>query len=263
MRRPVGLLLCLLLVPGMALSAQRTNDEARLAVGLNAGYIGGSTLWHTDQPVLTNTTTPDVLQLDRRLRGNITVSGHLTYFPKPTVGVTGEVGYIGLGTVDNCAIATPPGDDFNRFACASLVDKSRAASAVSVLGGGIWRPVPRGTVQFYVKALAGLSLVPRSTTTVTAFFTRDFEDFALPVYAEDGSKTVTPTGALAIGFATAPNNGYQFSIELRATEVQLQVVDGPSAAGNIRPPIRSQWKTLPTLTAGFDIVLEKRRGRRY
>ncbi len=263
-RDRIGFLLCAIACLTPTLSAQRTNDEARLAVGLNVGYIGGGDLWQTDQPVATNSATPDLFRLHRTLRSNITLSGHLSYFPRPTFGITGEVGYLGLGTVDNCdIISEPTPDPFNAIGCRALDYKKRAASAVSAMGGVIWRPQPRGAVQPYLKAMAGLSLVPRSTTTVTAFFTRDFQDFALPVYAEDGSKTVTPTGALAIGFATAPNSGYQFSVEFRATAVQLQVVDGPAPVGDLHPPIGSHWMLLPTITAGFDIVLEKRRGRRY
>lgn len=250
------------LVPLLPLTGQRTNDESRLVVGITGGYIGGSDLWSTNQPVLTNTDQPDIFMLDRSLRGNITVGGHLTYFPKPTLGITGEVIYLGLGTRDRCALAAPSTDPFNTLACESLHEKDRAASAVAVMGGGIWRPVPRGDLQLYLKAQGGLALVPRSTTTVTAFFGIENE-FALPIYEEDGSKDVAPIGAAAIGFATAPNRGYQFSIEFRATAVQIQVVDGPAGAGVLSPPIAGKWTLLPTVTAGFEIVLEKRRGRRY
>lgn len=261
--RHAGSLLALLVLPLALLGAQRTNDESRLVVGLNVGYIKGGALWHTDQPIRSDTDTPDVFRLSRQLRSDISVGGHLTYFPRPTMGLTGEISYIGLGTLDDCLIVTPPASDFNRRACATLSDKKRAASAISAMGGVVWRPLPRAKVQPYVKAMAGLALIPRSTTTVTAFFSDGLDDFALPVYAEDGSKAVTPAGALALGFATAANNGYQFSVEFRASAVQVQVVDGPSPVGDLTPPVSSEWQLLPTLTVGFEIVLEKRRGRRY
>lgn len=252
----------LMALPLLTITGQRTNDESRLVVGLTGGYIGGTDLWTVEQPIAANTAQPDRFRLARGLRGNITVGGHLTYFPRPSWGVTGEVVYLGLGTRDNCVLAAPSNDGFNRLACASLENKERAASAVAVMGGGVWRPVPRGDIQLYVKAQGGLALVPRSTTTVTAFF--GFEDeFALPIYVEDGSKDVTPIGVAALGFATAPNRGYQFSIEFRATAAQLQVVDGPAPVSVLTPPVSSKWTILPTITAGFEIVLEKRRGRRY
>lgn len=252
----------LVAVPLLTLVGQRTNDESRMVVGLTGGYIGGTDLWAVVQPVPTNTAQPDQFKLSRGLRGNITVGGHLTYFPRPSWGVTGEVVYLGLGTRDNCALVTPTNDDFNRLACASLDNKERAASAVAIMGGGVWRPVPRGDIQLYLKAQGGLALVPRSTTTMTAFFGFDGE-FALPIYAEDGSKDVAPIGVGAIGFATAPNHGYQFSVEFRATAVKIQTVDGPAPVSVLVPPISSKWTILPTITAGFEIVLEKRRGRRY
>lgn len=255
-------LVLLLALPCPPLAAQRTNDEARLVVGVTGGYITGTDLWNVVQPIPTSTSRPDEFRLARGLRGNITVGGHLTYFPRPHWGVTGEVVYLGLGTRDNCALVAPSTDGFNRLACASLENKERAASAVAVLGGGVWRPVPRGDLQLYLKAAAGLALVPRSTTTVTAFFGEEGE-FALPVYLEDGSKEVAPIGVGAVGFATAPNRGYQFSVEFRATATRIQVVEGPSPVGVLTPPIGARWLVLPTITAGFEIVLEKRRGRRY
>lgn len=252
----------LVMLPLLPVAGQSTNDESRLVVGITGGYIGGTHLWSTRQPVATDMGDPDVFVLDRTLRGNITVGGHLTYFPTPTWGVTGEVVYLGLGTRDRCDLAEPSNDVFNRLACASLQNKARAASAVALMGGGVWRPIPRGDIQLYLKAQGGLALVPRSTTTVTAFFGVDGE-LALPIYQEDGSKAVAPIGAAAIGFATAPNRGYQFSIEFRATAARIQVVDGPAPVNVRLPPISSKWTILPTITAGFEIVLEKRRGRRY
>lgn len=252
----------LVMLPCLTIAGQRTNDESRMVVGITGGYIGGTDLWAVDQPVANNNGQPDLFKLGRSLRGNITVGGHLTYYPRPSWGITGEVVYLGLGTRDRCALAAPSSDIFNRLACASLEGKDRAASAVAIMGGGIWRPVPRGDIQLYLKAQAGLALVPRSTTTVTAFFGAD-NDFALPIYQEDGSKAVTPIGAAAFGFATAPNRGYQFSIEFRATAARIQVVDGPAPVSVFAPPISSKWTILPTITAGFEIVLERRRGRRY
>ncbi|HET9064584.1 MAG TPA: hypothetical protein VFN22_02025 [Gemmatimonadales bacterium] len=260
--RTLSLPALLMALPLLPITGQRSNDESRLVVGITGGYIGGTDLWAVEQPITTNTTESDRFALARRLRGNITVGGHLTYFPRPSWGVTGEVVYLGLGTRDQCALVTPSNDGFNRLACASLENKERAASAVAVMGGGVWRPVPRGDIQLYLKVQGGLALVPRSTTTMTAFFGID-DDFALPIYAEDGSKDVAPIGAAAIGFATAPNRGYQFSLEFRATAARIQLVDGPAPVGVLTPPIRGQWKLLPTITAGFEIVLERHRGRRY
>jgi hypothetical protein len=86
---------------------------------------------------------------------------------------------------------------------------------------------------------------------------------ALPIYLEDETRMAKPTAALSIGLATAPSQGYQFRLELRGTAVQLNVVDGPVPAGVQMPAVRSKWSILPSLAVGIDVVLEKRRGRRY
>ncbi len=246
-----------------SLGAQATNDESRLTVGIGLGYIGGASLWTvSDQPVYSNNSQIDEFAIVRRLRSNFTLTGQLTYFPKPTFGWTGELTYLGLGTSDGCHLVVDHGDFFNRAACTAIDGHERAASAIAAMGGAVWRPSSRGDLQPYLRGTVGLALVPRSTTAVTAFFGQD-DNTALPLYVEDNSKAAKPIGALSIGFATAPHNGYQFRIEARATAVQLVQVTGPATIGNLSPPTGSKWVMLPSFVVAFDIVLEKRRGRRY
>lgn len=256
------LLLTTTIVPAIA-PAQATNDEARLVVGVGAGYIGGSSLWSvSNQPLPTNSGQVDELTLVRDLRGNITFTGQLTYFPNPNFGWTGEVTYIGLGTSDGCRMAVDNGDTFNRAACSAIAGRERAASAVAGMGGVVYRFSSRGDVQPYLRGTAGFAIVPRSTTAMTAFFGQD-DTNGLIIYLEDDSKAIKPMGALSAGITTAPSNGYQLRFEARATAVQLVTVSGPSEIGMPFPPTESKWVFLPSFVVAFDIVLEKRRGRRY
>jgi hypothetical protein len=126
----------------------------------------------------------------------------------------------------------------------------------------VLRPQSRGDVQPYLRANVGLAIAPRSTTAMTAFFGAD-DEFALVIYEEDDSQATKPMGALSVGFATAPRAGYQLRLEARFTAVQLDVVTGPAPGGSLTPPRGSKWVFLPSIMAGLDIVLEKRRGRRY
>ena len=256
------LLLAATIAPAAA-AAQATNDESRLIVGVGVGYIGGSSLWTVpNQPLPTTSGRVDELTLVRDLRGNITFTGQLTYFPTPRFGWTGEVTYIGLGTTDGCRLVVDNQDTFNRAACGAIAGKERAASAVAAMGGGIYRFSSRGDVQPYLRGTVGFGLVPRSTTAMTAFFGQDNTN-GLIIYLEDDSKAIKPMGALSIGMSTAPSNGYQFRLEARATAVQLVSVSGPSELGSPFPPTESKWVVLPSIIVAFDVVLEKRRGRRY
>ncbi len=247
---------------GGPLAGQATNDEARLTIGVLGGWIGGGHLWSTTQPIFAVGNREDQFALDRELRSNITVSGQVTYFPRPTLGWTGEVSFLGIGTTDHCTMAVDNGDPFNQAACRAISGRDRAASGVALAGGVVLRPMSRADVQPYLRANVGLALVPRSTTAMTVFFGED-DQLAMLLYEEDGSRAAKPLGALSLGLATSPNDGYQFRIEARATAVQLQVVDGPAPQAGSQPLIGSKWTILPSISVGMDIVLEKRRGRRY
>jgi hypothetical protein len=244
------------------LAAQATNDEARLTVGVIGGWIGGGALWSVTQPMFAVGNLVDQFALERRLRSNITVAGQLSYFPRPNFGWTGEVSYIGIGSADACALQVDNNDPFNQAACQAIDGRDRAASGVALSGGVVLRPMSRGDIQPYFRANLGLALVPRSTTAMTAFFGED-DQYALLLYDEDESRAAKPLGALSFGLATAPRAGYQFRLEARATAIQLEVVDGPAADASRNPMVGSKWVILPSISFGMDIVLEKRRGRRY
>lgn len=244
------------------LAAQATNDESRLTVGVIGGWIGGGALWSVTQPMFAVGNLVDQFALERKLRSNITISGQLSYFPRPNFGWTGEVSFIGIGSTDSCVLEVDNNDPFNQAACQAINGRDRAASGVSLSGGVVLRPVSRGDIQPYVRANVGLALVPRSTTAMTAFFGED-DQFALLLYDEDESRAAKPLGALSLGIATAGNSGYQFRVEARATAIQLEVVDGPAPDASRDPVVGSKWVILPSISVGMDIVLEKRRGRRY
>ncbi|MDX2206571.1 MAG: hypothetical protein SFU57_02900 [Gemmatimonadales bacterium] len=244
------------------LTAQ-TGDESRLVVGVSIGYIGGADLWSvSNQPITAVGAVPDIFALKRRLRSNITVNSQVTYFPSPNFGYTGELGYTGLGTEESCRLVVSNGDFRNQAACAAINGSDRSAAAVNLLGGITFRLASRSEIQPYAKILAGISLVPRNTVELSSVF-GEFEDTLLPIYLSDGTGDIKPTGALAIGFATSPNGGSQFRVELRGTWVRLSSVDGPTLQEGLIPPNSSRFVLVPSLTVGFDIVLEKRRGRRY
>ncbi len=245
------------------LGAQATNDESRLVVGVGVGYIGGASLWSVpSQPVFANNNRTDEFFVARDLRSNLTFTGQMTYFPNPNFGWTGEITYIGLGSRDGCRLVVDNGDFFNRAACEAINGRDRAASGMAAMGGALWRASSRGDLQPYFRGTVGLALVPRSTTAMTAYFGQD-DNTALPLYIEQNGKAAKPIGALSVGMSTAPHSGYQFRFEARATAVQLATVTGPAPTGSLVPQTASKWVILPSFVVAWDIVLEKRRGRRY
>lgn len=255
-------ILVISLVLAAPLTAQ-TGDQSRLVVGMSIGWTGGTDLWAVaEQPITAIGQTDDLFALQRRLRSNIAVSGQVTYFPRNHLGLTGEIGYLGLGTSDRCQLLTTTGDFSNEAACRAINVQERSASAVGMLGGVTLRPLSRAALQPYARALAGIVIAPRSTVEVAPVF-GELQNSVLPVFATEGESDAKPAGALAIGLATSPNGGSQFRVEARGTWTRLTVVDGPAAREGLVPPTSGRWTFLPTITVGFDIVLEKRRGRRY
>jgi hypothetical protein len=256
-------LLAGILSPITQAAAQATRDQSRLVIGVSAGYIGGVDLWSVVvQPILMRTKAIDVYALERRLRPNVTLTGHATWFKGANLGFTGEVSYIGLGTEDRCTLTVASGDPLNRLACLAINGNDRPASAVSVGGGVVFRPASRAFLQPYARAIGGIAIAPRSVVRTVGTI-GIFGDTAFTVYAEENSADAKPIGTLAVGFATSASPGYQFRIELRNSWVRLPIVTGPTTFQGLVPPTQSEWKALPALVVGFDIVLEKRRGRRY
>lgn len=259
----LALIALLTALPTAETAAQATRDQSRLVLGVSVGYIGGTDLWSVaEQPIITNTEATDVFRLKRSLRSNVSVIGQATWYSSANLGFTGEMAYLGLGTRDSCGLVAASGDPLNRLVCRTLDGNERPASAVALGVGVNFRPASRAFLQPYLRAVTGIALAPRSTVRTVATIGQ-FGDTAFTIYPGNNGTDTKLTGTAAVGFATSASPGYQFRVELRNTWVQLPIVTGPTVFQGEIPPTRSAWKSLPSLLIGFDIVLEKRRGRRY
>ncbi len=245
-----------------SLAAQRSYDESRLVIGVAGGWIGGKSLWSVRQPVTAAAPQPDLFDLHRELRSNITLAGQGTFFPSPHIGITGEATYLGIGTRDQCALINSSGDFANEAACRAINGDNRSASGVALLAGVVLRPLSRSMLQPYLRVLGGAALVPRSTVDLVAVFGTASEG-ALPIYIGNKSRQLRPSGALAFGIATAPRVGYQLRLEARSTWVDLLVVTAANPRENMPATSKGKYIALPSITLALDVVLEKRRGRRY
>ncbi len=250
------------------LAAQHTSDEARLVVGISAGWIGGHHLWDVTGQRLPQQFPGlyDTVALGRSERENLTMTGEVTYYGGEHFGWTGEFTYIGAGLTDACTFAHPSNDTYNQQVCGALDGREEPASTVTLAGGVNYRPTGRTQFQPYFRAVAGLSLMPRSTRAVVVNFYDPSGNLTEgDVYVDNNWSELRPTGALGFGIATAPSQGYQLSVEFRETWVRVSNVTGPTAPPytGIDAPHTGAWLRLPSLTVGFSVVLQKSRGRRY
>lgn len=255
--------IALVLAPVGALRAQ-TSDEARLTLGIAAGYIGSLTLWDVPNQPIASANSPAIFHLRRETHSDISISGQATFYRGPHFGFTGEFTYVGLGNTDSCNLVQDGGDVELVAACNALQGAQGSASTTLVQGGVVFRPLARSFLQPYFKGIVGLAFTPSSTImTRSTYGSIGDTALILTIYKDDNWKAVRPAWTAVFGISTAPSSGYQLHIEVRESWLPLGVVTGPTTGQGFVPPHKSVIKGFPSILVGFDIVLEKRRGRRY
>ena len=140
----------------------------------------------------------------------------------------------------------------------------RSASAVQVGGGLIYRVNSRGTISPYARSTVGVSVTNRSSVAVTGTFRNPDNDLVqVDVYPGPNSTRVSLAGTLARGMTAVLAPGYQVRWEVRDNIAGMRRVRGHSARDGIAPPTSVRYRHLIGVEVGFDVILERRRGRRY
>jgi hypothetical protein len=248
------------------LSAQRTADQARLSLGLSAGATTGTEVWSiTGQPIFTSSIAVDTVNLSRRTRGALAVVFHGTYFPGEHWGFTGEAMLLGLGHEDHCEISFSSGASRGAEICNSINGEDSPGSAVSLSVGALYRIMSRRIISPYARVSAGLVISQHSTVQLDGFFSDSTaEEVRFTIYDDPSGAKATPVLALGAGFTAALGRGYQLRWEVRDNIVGLQEVTAPTfGTPQLEPSHERKFRHVWSVTFGFDVVLERRRGRRY
>jgi hypothetical protein len=267
--RAIPLALALsLAVPASSLAAQATRDQSRLVFNVGLGYAGGTDLWEvTGQRLTDDSSLPvrtDFMNVQRDVGPTLTFGVKGIYFRGDNFGLLGEAYFLGLGLRDACTLTSSSGSGRNAEVCARINGAERSASAVQVATGVIYRVSSRRTLSPYARATFGLLASNRSTIALVGAFTNpDNQLVDVDVYPEPNSTRVSPTGTLALGMTAALAPGYQVRWEVRDNIVAMREVTGVSQQDGILPPTAQRFHHLFALEVGFDVVLERRRGRRY
>ncbi len=267
------LLLCLpmLLAAAPGLEAQGTRDQASLIINLFTGYAMGGSLWRVpDQPVIDdNFGEPlvDNFSISRRIRGNLIFGGRAIFFPGDNFGYFGEAFMLGLGYEDGCGIATPSGSERNRDVCASINNNATPASAVQVTAGVMYRVRANQLISPYARLSVGGALSSRSPIAMTGSFPSAASGgqlVDLDIYPAEGSNTqFHPAIGIGAGFTTQIARGYQMRWEVRDNIIGIESVTGPTVLEGVDPPTGMKFRHRFSIEVGFDVVLERKRGRRY
>lgn len=254
--------LALVAVLAAPLSAQRRSDQTRLAVGVGLGYNGGTTLWNIPFQPMTIDGNADTVDLTRRARPTIGLTFLGTYYPNSTIGFTAEAHLVGLGHEDRCFIRSTPAYARNQEVCTNINGRQTRGSSSALTLGAMVRPFPWASFQPYVRANVGFLADQQSGTQMLGTYFEG-EDVTYIFYVDDDATSMRPMAALAAGATAFVGRSYQVRFEVKDNIVPLEEVTGPTGGPNTTPASRVVYKHVPSFSVALEVVLEKRRGRRY
>lgn len=246
------------------IAAQATRDQSRLVFTVSFGYVGGSRLWSASPQAVQFINPADTLALQRRIRSTLGGGVGGAYFPGENVGFMVDAFLIGLGFEDSCRHVFSSGASAIAQVCQSIQGREKAGTAVILSGGTIFRFNSRRALSPYARVSGGLVFSNQSSLRTTGQFVNNSGQIVdLFVYSDEHDSRIDPSLALGLGFTTAVAKGYNLRWEVRDNIVGIQHVTGPIPTTGFVPPHERVFKHLFTMTLGFDVVLERRRGRRY
>jgi len=156
-----------------------------------------------------------------------------------------------------------------RDLCTSLGQSNTAATSVGVSIGAAYRIASRQDISPFVSARIGALISEESTVDLRGYyFTPDSanvntQQITVKVFDDPNKNRIDIYGQLTAGFAISAGHGYQIRLEGRDNYVRLPVPLSPSNESSGKFTRGRVGKHLFSVVLGFDIVLEKKRGRRY
>ncbi len=248
-------------------TSAQTADQARLMFSLGIGQSsGGGTLWSVgNQPFVANASETDTLSLSRAFSRSLAVVLSSTYFPGNHLGINVEAQLLGLGSEDDCRITSQFSLAITQELCRDIGRSSRRGSSAALSGGLVYRVASRQPLHPYVRANVGLMITQQSFIKTTGQISTATPGITSTVtlFEDENPSTVKPYLSFGGGVVAVIGRGYQFRFELRDNYVQAARVTHNTDRQNLKPPYDFVGKHILTATIGFDVVLERKRGRRY
>ncbi|HKP49554.1 MAG TPA: hypothetical protein VJU17_06025 [Gemmatimonadales bacterium] len=264
---PVRRLVCGILTLGGCLWTRpgwsQTKDQARLIFTVSGGVVRGTDLWDVDAQPVQFITPTDTMALGRDIRTNIGISFAGTYFPGDNFGIAAEAYLLGLGFEDSCRMVFSSGASDVITTCQSIQGATKSASAVTLSAGPVYRFNSRSTFSPYFRGNLGLVFSNQSSIRMVGHFPTAEGTADLIVYDDDHESRIDPQFAVGAGFTAAIAPGYQLRWEIRDNITGVQTVTAATPQARTVPPHEMAFKHLFSLSIGFDVVLERRKGRRY
>ncbi len=261
--RRLASLLALLLSPAI-LGAQATADQARLMFTIGVGETtGGGTLWRVNQPFTSSAGVEDTLAIGRHFRNSLDVVFSGTYFPGEHLGFNVEAQLLGLGTRDSCRLVATQGAAITSDLCSSLNHSTRSATSAAVSVGAVYRVWSHQPVHPYVRANLGFVVSQQSFIKTGGRVATPNGTADLPLFDDGNPANLQPYYSFGGGVVSVIGHGYQVRFEVRDNWVRIPAITGPTARQGLVPGSSPVGKHLLSFTLGFDVVLERKRGKRY
>jgi hypothetical protein len=253
-------------------AAAQSPEEPNLIITVTGGLALARNLWRVDrQPASVPNGTigggGDTLALARRLRPGITAALGAAVFRSPNFGYTLEAAFFGLASESRCAVVgtyAPDPENVNEQACTDAQGKHVPTNAAGFQAGLIYRFSARHVIQPHLRVSAGLALLGNSYVQTSGRVTTSTCPDCVRLLLGDRPKQTTWLMGVAAGVSLDLGPGYRLRAEARDLIIALPVATGPAPPdGEQVPPVGTVVRHIPVITAGLDVVLERRRTRRY
>ncbi len=259
------LVLCLV-VPNLtsAAHAQRAHDQARLTIGVGVLYSnGGGKLWSVGrQPVLDAAGT-DTLGISRALGGGLGLSFAGAYFPSAYYGFIGELLVARVTATDDCHHVSPGPTRYAADLCGSLSNGEVRTSSAAFSGGIVLRPGLHGAVQPFARATGGFLVMQESFAGMDGLVRHGAEYATASLYRDESGTFTSPYLSFGVGFSADLAPGWQSRVEIRDVWFQLPAISGPTSRQGVEPDVGKRGHHRLTFMVSVDVLLERKRGRRY
>lgn len=253
-------------------------SEPQLVFSISAGLSApNSQLWELPQQgvlvVGGNGGEIDTLGLARWLAPGPVAMLSATYHRSPHFGITAEGGYFALASEQRCSGPAngykADSENKNEQACVRGNGLHVPTSVVAFQVGFVVRGAPDKRFVPYARATAGIGFLANSFVRTDGAIEAPMACAdqggvcQWPLLEAEHTAETTWIASLAVGTSIPIGQGYRFRFEVRDLISALQVPTAPANPANGLAPVGTSVRHMPVFTAGLDVHLERRRGRRY
>lgn len=261
-------------------AAAQSADRPNLVLTIFGGFRMGKQLWtlHNQPFVVIDyasgnldsiSTQHDTLDIARQVTPSFILGLTASYFRGPHVGFQAEMVFLGMSLESRCAIRrydAADTADINPQLCNHITATSIPMSAVQFSAGMILRATPNKSATPYLGLSGGFVTRARGTVAADGAFLDNAGGLnSFTVIADDKATRSDLSAQLSAGVMVPLGPGYQIRFEGRDVYTRLDYVSGLADPTEVplHPPHAARYGHHLAFAIGLDVVLERKRGRRY